>query len=696
MAGLLATAMTAAMLSATALAAETGAAVTVRTPDGTETGYATLFEAADAAQDGSTLLLNQDVEMKWFERNGKRQNPTMLVKDKTLILEGQGHTVTANQKEAFSMIEVRPAGKLTLQNIVMDGSAAENRRYSNILNIEGGEVIIEKGTVLTNNCTAAVGIGTNVPGGKCTMNDGLITANVMTAGSSDTGVAVTVLEESTFIMNGGTISENRTEKYGSSGIMVNRGGTAVLNGGIIENNSTNVKGMASALHIKGGKVELNGTVIRNNTSANGYGAVYVTNHSSFGTRWDGVLDISGGEITGNKDADGTANAIYLWSKSSIKDTGAYLHFSGLPTIEGASRIFANGSDDVAFQPISVSGEFTPTAPVKLNLMFDYVINQPIVKYADGLTADSSHFLAAAENYGFQEDKEQNLLYTEARRKVVFVDGGQEIEDLVYWNFVEETLQQPEVSKPGYALKGWYTDKELTNKWNFESDVLPREDGAFTLYAKWSASPAEVPALPEEKAVELPCDDRNGTDLTPDFEEQEGYTYSYEWKDADGKAVGKEKLLNVTSPVNGGNAAYTLTVTAERNDNHETAHAVTKYTVSRATHDFDVKWTFDENSHWKECTYCKEKQEAAAHDFKWVTDKEASETENGSRHEECTVCGYKKAAVEIPATGAGTDKPAPDDNTDTGESGYPFAWALVFAGAGAAALLFGFSRKRQTK
>lgn len=40
----------------------------------------------------------------------------------------------------------------------------------------------------------------------------------------------------------------------------------------------------------------------------------------------------------------------------------------------------------------------------------------------------------------------------------------------------------------------------------------------------------------------------------------------------------------------------------------------------------------------------------AHTFKWVTDKEASAAENGSKHEECEICGYKKAAVEIPATG----------------------------------------------
>ena len=34
----------------------------------------------------------------------------------------------------------------------------------------------------------------------------------------------------------------------------------------------------------------------------------------------------------------------------------------------------------------------------------------------------------------------------------------------------------------------------------------------------------------------------------------------------------------------------------------------------------------------------------------MVDKEANATQKGAKHEECTVCGYKRASVEIPATG----------------------------------------------
>ena len=68
------------------------------------------------------------------------------------------------------------------------------------------------------------------------------------------------------------------------------------------------------------------------------------------------------------------------------------------------------------------------------------------------------------------------------------------------------------------------------------------------------------------------------------------------------------------------------------------------------HVFGDAWVSDETGHWHACA-CGEKQNVAQHTFQWVVDKEATATENGSKHEECTVCGYAKQAVVIPATGA---------------------------------------------
>ena len=65
-----------------------------------------------------------------------------------------------------------------------------------------------------------------------------------------------------------------------------------------------------------------------------------------------------------------------------------------------------------------------------------------------------------------------------------------------------------------------------------------------------------------------------------------------------------------------------------------------------THKYGTEWKYDETNHWHECE-CGEKADITAHNFKWIVDKEATTAEKGSKHEECTVCGYKKAAVDIP-------------------------------------------------
>ena len=109
-------------------------------------------------------------------------------------------------------------------------------------------------------------------------------------------------------------------------------------------------------------------------------------------------------------------------------------------------------------------------------------------------------------------------------------------------------------------------------------------------------------------------------------------------------------------------------------------------ISATDHEAGTVWKSDEISHWKECTKCGEKLNEAAHTFEWVIDKEATATEAGSKHEKCTVCGYAKAAVEIPATGDNIQSPQTDDNTQspqTGDSNNIALWIAVMLAAGAA-------------
>ena len=91
-----------------------------------------------------------------------------------------------------------------------------------------------------------------------------------------------------------------------------------------------------------------------------------------------------------------------------------------------------------------------------------------------------------------------------------------------------------------------------------------------------------------------------------------------------------------------------------------------------------------------------------HTFKWVVDKEATTTGKGSKHEECSVCGYRKASVEIPVvTSSNTGKPDGDktgsgkgsvktgDNAPTGL----LASMLVISAVGMVSVVIGKKKRR---
>ena len=140
-------------------------------------------------------------------------------------------------------------------------------------------------------------------------------------------------------------------------------------------------------------------------------------------------------------------------------------------------------------------------------------------------------------------------------------------------------------------------------------------------------------------------------------------------------------------------------------------------IDSHNHNYGTEWKYDETNHWHECEDG-EKADITAHNFKWIIDKEATATEKGSKHEECTVCGYKKTAVDIPAIGFGsssddeankptntvssesssadqTNKPINAASPKTGNTDYMILWiVLLIAGGGAFITATAVDRKKK--
>ncbi len=117
---------------------------------------------------------------------------------------------------------------------------------------------------------------------------------------------------------------------------------------------------------------------------------------------------------------------------------------------------------------------------------------------------------------------------------------------------------------------------------------------------------------------------------------------------------KTNRVEATCTTAGKEAYYTCESCGKHFSDAKGKNEITKfeeYGIIPATeHKAGTEWKHNETGHWNECmNNCGETLNKAAHTFEWVVDKEATATEAGSKHERCTVCGYEKATVGIPAT-----------------------------------------------
>ena len=86
-----------------------------------------------------------------------------------------------------------------------------------------------------------------------------------------------------------------------------------------------------------------------------------------------------------------------------------------------------------------------------------------------------------------------------------------------------------------------------------------------------------------------------------------------------------------------------------------------------SHSYGTDWKYDDTNHWHECE-CGDKADIAAHSAsEWIVDTAATETAEGAKHKECTVCKKVLETATIPATGSshthsyGTDWKYDDTN-----------------------------------
>ena len=494
--------------------------------------------------------------------------------------------------------------------------------------------------------------GIFIKGGVLTLESGSIVncyEKIIDEYSGD-GAAVDLETNGQFIMNGGAIEDCRAGDDGGA-IDIGSGCTFIMNGGAIKNCKATKNG----------------------------GAVIVKDKAKFEMN-DGLIE--GCSVT---TTDGTGGGVY------IANVGRFVMSGG--TIKDCTRYF---SDYYGYIGNGVAGETFSKAEIVLK---------------GGTFDNCGTFGCTIDTHTVTFDS----------------DGGSDVDQQEICN--TSAIKPSDPKKDGYDFAGWYLgDTQYTFDTKITTDI--------TLKAHWtptSASTAITAATIQDVNFNYQPGDAPRATAAVAAADQGKYRIANEyWQELDENDVpvaawysdggAYSTLPTVTTFESGKKYVYSVMLLPERgydfsrevaatvNGNSVTAVPATDGylslpnvktitpTAESHTHSYGTAWKYDGTNHWHECA-CGDTADTAVHTFKWVTDKEATATEKGSKHEECTVCGYKKAAVDIPATGSGdgsADQPNKPGNTSspqTGDNNSLALWFAVLLVSGGVPTVLGIIRKK---
>ncbi|MCR5625301.1 MAG: MBG domain-containing protein, partial [Lachnospiraceae bacterium] len=224
-------------------------------------------------------------------------------------------------------------------NITKTDSLGTPARGAGVYVDENSSFILNNGEITGNNGNEGGGVYLNTSA-IMTMKDGLISKNSAFGTDSWCGGGV-YIHSATFNMNGGTISENTTQRSGGGIFMCFENSVLNLKGGTISGNQAN---------ISGGGVGMNGT--------NG------TNTASNET-----INLSGGTITDNISPMG--GGLYFYDKGDINVSGSPVITGNYSTSDktDSNNLYILSSELNKDLKLSVVGAFEETAKIGVTYIY---------------------------------------------------------------------------------------------------------------------------------------------------------------------------------------------------------------------------------------------------------------------------------------------------------------------------------------
>lgn len=681
----------------------------------------------------------------------------IFAKNSTVVIDGEISNVHATGNHILQT----DGG--TAVTIGKNGRILNNRAYYGAVYINGTDEHLDiygkiNGNISTDRGGGVV-LSNNGGNHNAAMYEG---AEICNNKAEQTGGG-TMISKGTFTMNGGTISGNisgtnsakpEADRIGG-GVFVRRGGQFIMNGGAIENNAATAFGGGICFDASdyGGmvpKIELNAGTIKNNLMQVTVGDEY---------------QITGGisndlAVTG-KDYGKCDRYLYISREAAVGDQAVYFQ-TGTKTVTPADSSLdirlgnTSAANVTALTSASHSmGWNDPLATfwvqrdgaakltvggLTLNDLPFYVLSLPVDETGKVLDASEVQVYAARKtNTGKTNTRDIDVTLPDVSGNgyaVAIVQPSQDHGTLVIQG--PETIER---NKTGEHYPVTYT---VTYDMSESMESMIERSGGEAEYvltidrdARLVGNPGRFNGESISVTYRLPHSEFRVGDvlLASAMLRITVGQRDYVIPSNVTKTRKVETTYSLTTQVNGGNGTISASKAGLAAGSHETVvftpdsgyqidtvtvngvkaevrsnmlevimdadkTVIVTYKSSPHIHNHGTAWKSDADNHWHECP-CGDRKDIAAHSFKWVIDKEPTATRKGSKHEECTVCGYKKAAVAIPAKGSTVkpsdhpDKPGNTASSNTGDSGNPVLWsALLFISGGAAIGTTVVSRKKK--
>ncbi len=710
-----------------------------------ETELTAALENADCAE----IKLGGSIETTWELDVGR-----------TVTLDLNGYTLSCSGTDE-DIIRVRSSGSLTIKDSSTGGKIDGQNKNCGI-EVKGGTLTLESGSIV--NCTDADGDGgavdvsntgvteTQVKYGKFIMNGGAI----MDCKAGDDGGAVDIGSGCTFIMNGGTISSCRADDDGGA-VFIKQSGSFELNGGVIQNCSAGANGGAVNIYQDGRFTMTGGTIKSCKVDLGGLGmAVYGSNDKAVVTMTGGTFEDCGAypysfdEFTVTFDSDGgsAVTAQKVLNSPAIKPAD--------PTKNG--YLFAGwylGDTQYTFDTkittdITLKAHWTPTSAS--TAITAATIQDVNFNYQPGDAPRATAAVAAADQgkYRIADEYWQELNENDVAVAVWHSDDGaySTLPTITAFEsgkkYVYSVLLMPE--------RGYDFSREVAATVNGSTvTAVPGTDGYLslpnvkTMIPTESDNPAAIDLI-EINDVTVSFKDGDKPVFTGSVSENAAYAFRCEWWSLDsdtgilstepewGSDIYKNKITafeagktyhygvyvtaytadispDATLKINGQEVNYTRIGDDGDTQSFWVETELTMIpTADSHTHSYGTAWKYDDTNHWHECQ-CGDRADTAAHTFKWVTDKEATATEKGSKHEECTVCGAKRSENtvidKLPGSGStgntgsgdnSTHKPGKNDSGNSPQTGDSslIGWLAALLVSGSAAAWITLTGKKAKK